>query len=63
MNECISKLVYLYNSILDTILPILDVFRIAILNSDINKFFCLMKPEANSIRGRETLLKLMAYLV
>ncbi|VDN58557.1 unnamed protein product [Dracunculus medinensis] len=47
----------------DTILPILDVFRIAILNSDINKFFCLMKPEANSIRGRETLLKLMAYLV
>lgn len=45
-------------------MPIIDAFRLALLNPQFNEIYCTVKKEANEeSRGRETLRQLNALLV
>lgn len=45
---------------LDDLVPVMDVFRLALLNRSLNRFFCSMESDG---KGRQTLEKLTNFLV
>lgn len=48
----------------DTIIPIMDVFRLALLNRTLNRIYCSLDIEdGKSARGLETMQRLTNFLV
>ena len=53
-----------YLNPLEALVPVLDIFRLALLNRQLNKIYCdMIGEEGRSPRGSETLQKLNALLV
>uniref|UniRef100_A0A0R3R775 Arginase n=1 Tax=Brugia timori TaxID=42155 RepID=A0A0R3R775_9BILA len=49
---------------MDTIIPVMDIFRLALLNRTLNRIYCSLDMEGEkSARGLETIQRLTNFLV